>query len=32
VARRVMSFDSDKEILAYLRMETRKVLPEAVAD
>lgn len=32
VARRVMSFDSDKEIINYLRAETRKVLPEAYAD
>ncbi len=29
VARRVMSFDSDKEILSFLRVETRRVLPEA---
>jgi phosphotransferase system enzyme I (PtsI) len=29
VARKAMSFDSDREILAYLREETRKVLPEA---
>ncbi|MCK4601475.1 MAG: phosphoenolpyruvate--protein phosphotransferase, partial [Phycisphaerae bacterium] len=29
VARRVMSFDSDKEIINYLRAETRKLLPEA---
>ncbi|MFB3893397.1 MAG: phosphoenolpyruvate--protein phosphotransferase [Phycisphaerae bacterium] len=32
VARRVMDFDSDKEIVNYLRAETRKVLPEAYAD
>lgn len=32
VARRVMSFDSDKETINYLRAETRKVLPEAYAD
>ena len=32
IARRVMSFDSDKEILNYLRVETRKVLPEAIPD
>jgi phosphotransferase system enzyme I (PtsI) len=32
VARRVMTFDSDKEIINYLRAETRKVLPEAVAE
>jgi len=31
-SRRVMSFDSDKEILNYLRAETRKVLPEAIPD
>ncbi len=29
VARRVMSFDSDQEILNYLRSEARSVLPEA---
>ncbi|MFA6133784.1 MAG: phosphoenolpyruvate--protein phosphotransferase [Phycisphaerae bacterium] len=29
VARRVMSFDSDKEIVNYLRVETRRILPEA---
>jgi phosphotransferase system enzyme I (PtsI) len=29
VARRVMSFDSDKEVINYLRVETRRVLPEA---
>ena len=29
VARRVMTFDSDKEITNYLRVETRRVLPEA---
>ncbi len=29
VARRVMSFDSDKEITNFLRVETRRVLPEA---
>jgi phosphotransferase system enzyme I (PtsI) len=29
VARKVMSFDSDKEIINYLRAETRAVLPEA---
>ncbi len=32
VARRVMTFDTDKEIINYLRAETRKVLPEAYAD
>ena len=32
VARRVMTFDSDKEVINYLRAETRKVLPEAYAD
>ncbi|HAU36972.1 MAG TPA: phosphoenolpyruvate--protein phosphotransferase [Phycisphaerales bacterium] len=32
VARRVMSFDSDHEIMTYLRAESRKVLPEAYAD
>ena len=32
VARRVMSFDSDKEIINFLRAETRKVLPEAYAE
>jgi len=32
VARRVMSFSSDKEIVNYLRAETRKVLPEVFAD
>jgi len=29
VAQRVMSFDSEKETINYLRVETRKVLPEA---
>lgn len=29
VARRVMSFDSDKEITSFLRAETRNILPEA---
>jgi phosphotransferase system enzyme I (PtsI) len=29
VARRVMSFDSDKEVTNFLRVETRRVLPEA---
>jgi phosphotransferase system enzyme I (PtsI) len=29
VSRRVMNFDSDKEILNYLRVETRRILPEA---
>ena len=28
VARRVLSFDSDKEVVNFLRVETRKVLPE----
>jgi phosphotransferase system enzyme I (PtsI) len=32
VARKVLSFDSDKQILNYLRAETRKILPEAYAD
>ncbi|MCE5280431.1 MAG: phosphoenolpyruvate--protein phosphotransferase [Planctomycetaceae bacterium] len=32
VARRVMSFDSDKEIINYLRVETRRVLPEMYSD
>ncbi|MFP4052940.1 MAG: phosphoenolpyruvate--protein phosphotransferase [Phycisphaerae bacterium] len=32
VARRVMSFDSDKEIINFLRAETRRVLPEAMTD
>jgi len=32
VAKRVMDFDSDKEIINYLRAETRKVLPEAIAE
>jgi phosphotransferase system enzyme I (PtsI) len=32
VARRVMNFDSDKEIMNYLRMETHKLLPEAYLD
>lgn len=32
VARRVMSFDSDKETINFLRAETRKVLPEAYTD
>ena len=29
VARRVMSFDSDREVVNYLRDEVRKALPEA---
>jgi phosphotransferase system enzyme I (PtsI) len=32
VARRVLGFDSDKEIINYLRSETRSVLPEALTD
>jgi phosphoenolpyruvate-protein phosphotransferase (PTS system enzyme I) len=32
VARRVMSFDSDKEIINYLRMETHRLMPEAYPD
>ena len=32
VARRVMSFDTDKEIINYLRSETRGVLPDAYPD
>jgi phosphotransferase system enzyme I (PtsI) len=31
-ARRVMQFDSDKEIINYLRAETRKILPQAYAE
>jgi hypothetical protein len=29
VARKVMTFDSDKQVLSYLRDQTRQVLPEA---
>jgi phosphotransferase system enzyme I (PtsI) len=32
VARRVMSFDSEKEIVNYLRVETQKVMPEAYSE
>jgi phosphotransferase system enzyme I (PtsI) len=32
VARRVMSFDSNQEITNYLRVETRKILPEAYTE
>jgi phosphotransferase system enzyme I (PtsI) len=32
VARRVMGFEMDKEIINFLRAETRRVLPEALAD
>jgi len=32
VARRVMTFSSEKEIINFLQAETRKVLPEALAD
>lgn len=32
VARRVMSFDSDKEVTNYLRVETRNVLPQAFVE
>jgi phosphotransferase system enzyme I (PtsI) len=32
VARRVMGFDSEKEILNYLRAETRKLMPEAYSE
>jgi phosphotransferase system enzyme I (PtsI) len=32
VARRVMSFDMDNETINFLRAETRRVLPEALAD
>jgi phosphotransferase system enzyme I (PtsI) len=32
VARRVMSFDSDKEIMNYLRSELRKIMPQGLMD
>ncbi|MFW6066357.1 MAG: putative PEP-binding protein, partial [Planctomycetota bacterium] len=32
VAQRVLSFDSDKEVVNYLRTETRRVLPEALVE
>ncbi len=32
VARRVMSFDSDKEVINFLRSEIRRILPEALTD
>jgi len=32
VARRVMSFEAENEVVNYLRAETRKVLPAALAD
>jgi hypothetical protein len=32
VARRVMAFDSDRETINYLRVETRKILPEALSE
>ncbi len=32
VTRRAMSFDSDKEVINYLRAETRRILPEAWAE
>jgi phosphotransferase system enzyme I (PtsI) len=32
VARRVMSFDSDKEITNFLRVETRRILPGALTE
>ena len=32
VARRVMSFDTEKEVTNFLRVETRKILPEAYAE
>ncbi len=32
VSQRVMTFDSDKETMNYLRVETRKILPEAFAE
>ena len=32
ISRRVVSFDSDKETINFLRAETRRVLPEAYAD
>jgi phosphotransferase system enzyme I (PtsI) len=32
VSRRVMSFDSDKEVVNFLRAEVRRVLPEAYSD
>jgi hypothetical protein len=32
VARRVMSFDSDKEIINFLRVETRRVLPGSLTE
>lgn len=32
VAQRVLSFDSDKEVVNFLRTETRRVLPEALVE
>ncbi|MCY2925332.1 MAG: phosphoenolpyruvate--protein phosphotransferase [Planctomycetota bacterium] len=32
VARRVLTFESETEIVSYLRAETRKVLPEVISD
>ena len=29
VARRVMSFDSERQVMHFLREETRKIIPEA---
>jgi hypothetical protein len=29
VARKVMSFDSERQVMHYLREETRKIVPEA---
>ena len=29
VARKVMSFDSERQVMHYLREETRKIIPEA---
>ena len=32
VARRVAGYESDREVLNYLRAETRRVVPEVFAD
>lgn len=32
VARRVLSFDTDRETMNYLRVETRRIMPEAYSD
>jgi hypothetical protein len=32
VARRMLSFDTDRETMNYLRVEMRRIMPEAYSD